>query len=146
MKTKFAHSFSANNTNRATNGHTLPTEAEIIADFDRQSDDLDYEYATNQPMTPDPVFEFASDPFEEGNREAERAHRELIKALLLSFVARNDSFSAEQICGPEAWNAFTDDEKYKAEYLISELITKLKLPLFPRHDQSYPAPRQYSFM
>lgn len=146
MKTKFAHSFSANSTNRATNGHTLPTEAEIIADFDRQSDDFDYEYAGNHAMTPDPVFELASDPFEEGNRETERAHSELIKTLLLSFVDRNRSFSAEQICGPYAWNAFTDDEKYKAEYLISELITKLKLPLFPNHDHSYPAPRRYSFM
>lgn len=140
MKSKFTL------TMRATNGQNTPSKSDFLDDFDRQSDDFDDEYAGNQPMTPDPVFELASDPFEEGNREAERSHSELIKTLLLSFVDRNRSFSAEQICGPHAWNAFTDDEKYKAEYLISELITKLKLPLFPNHDHSYPAPRRYSFM
>lgn len=102
-------------------------EADLLDDFDRQSDDSAHEYVCSPPMAPDPLFDHVSDPFEEARFATGRAH-------------------GEQICGPDAWNAFTDDEKYKAEYPIFELIAKLNLPLFPRHYWFYPAPRQYAFM
>lgn len=137
MKTSFTHTPSIDE---------FINEADLFDDFDRQSEDVDGEYAYGPLMTLDPLCEHESDPFEEARLEAERTHGEHIKALLLNFVDRNSSFSAEQICGPDAWTAFTDDEKYKAEYLIFELISKLNLPLIPRHDHPYPAPRRYAFM
>lgn len=126
--------------------YRMPTEDEIMSDFDPQSSDFGSEYARSESLAPEWLVEEVSDPFEEVRLEEAHNHTQRIQTLLLDFVARNRSFSVEQICGPSAWSTFTDDEKYQAEYLIAQLITELNLPLQPNHSPSYPAPRRYSFM
>lgn len=106
----------------------------------------DHDAATNDDlMACADTFDWVPEPSDEAALETDcdMAHR--VKRLLLSFMERNRSFAAEDICGSNAWHSFTDDEKYQAEYLIGDLIVALNLPLRPIRDQRYPEPRRYFF-
>lgn len=106
----------------------------------------DYQAATGDDlMACADTFDWVPEPSDEAALETDcdMAHR--VKRLLLSFMERNRSFAAEDICGSNAWHSFTDDEKYQAEYLIGDLIVALNLPLRPIRDQRYPEPRRYFF-
>lgn len=108
--------------------------------------DHEYQAATNDDFTAwADTFDWVPEPFDEAALETDcdMAHR--VKRLLLSFMERNRSFAAEDICGSEAWRTFSNDEKYQAEYLIGDLIVALNLPLRPIRDQRYPEPRRYFF-
>jgi hypothetical protein len=91
------------------------------------------------------TFDWVPKPFDEAALETDCDMTHRVKRLVLNFMDRSRSFAAEDICGSIAWHSFTDDEKYQTEYLISELIVDLNLPLRPIRDQRYPEPRRYFF-
>jgi len=108
--------------------------------------DHEYQAATNDDFLGcEDMSDWVPKPFDEAALETDCDMTHRVKRLVLNFMDRSRSFAAEDICGSIAWHSFTDDEKYQAEYLISELIVDLNLPLRPIRDQRYPEPRRYFF-
>lgn len=148
-------------THRPCNDHESISEAEVIADFDGEvsngfDDDFDTGFVPNRvDHVPHVAMQGGlddddwtgdgltvknlpeDDPFDESAQRHQ--HEQLVKGLLLTFINnKRRSVTAADICGANKWDWFTDDEKYRAEYLIAELIEELKLPLIADSKQSYP--------
>lgn len=162
-----------NQIHSAFNGYESISEAEITADFNSQSsegsdDDFDTCFVPNRVDDVPPVAmqdgldddDWTDDDWTDDRQPAQtlleddpldasaqrHQHSQLVKGLLLTLIDEHQSVTAADICGREQWDCFSDDEKYRAEYLIAELISELRLPLMADSDQSYPAPRRYFFI